>query len=54
VDEVEERCVQVAMALSVRLTEPQFRQLLLKLLDWATNSSASKLRLISFYHLASE
>ncbi len=51
---VEEGCVEVFTDLSVKLSEPQFRQFFLKLLDWATNSSAPKLRLISFYHLATK
>ena len=50
--EVEERCVQVLTNLVVNLSEAQFRQMFLKMFDWAAAPSAPKLRLITFYHMA--
>ena len=49
---VEDVCLDAFAALVVKLSEVQFRPVLLKLLDWACSSKASRARLITFYHLA--
>lgn len=49
---VEEACLDAFTSLVVKFSESQFRPAFLKLLDWATNHTSPRARLITFYHLA--
>ena len=52
VDEVEGLCLNAFTALTVKLSEAQFRVVFLKLLDWASGPSSPRQRLVTFYDLA--
>lgn len=49
---VETQCLKAFSTLVVKLSETLFRPMFIKLLDWATQSSAPRDRLITFYHVA--
>ncbi|XP_028404436.1 HEAT repeat-containing protein 1-like isoform X2 [Dendronephthya gigantea] len=48
----EETIIGAFISLIMRLSESLFRPMFLKLVDWATRSSAAKSRQLVFYHLA--
>ena len=52
VELVEETCVEVFTCVVVKFSEQEFRTVWIRLLDWASNPSSPKPRLITFYHLA--
>ena len=52
IETVETECVRGFSLLVVKLSEALFRPMFIQLLDWATQTSAPRERLITFYHLA--
>ena len=52
IETVEGECMHAFTVLVVKLSEALFRPMFIQLLDWATQTSAPRERLITFYHLA--